>query len=186
MKRKAKERQSRLTSSHLKAVEHGIPLAISQRWILCSQFIFTFLVITVALYFVVTGNSNQAKHIAHSVDSLSILAVVALPAFVIFSLSDAVMVDGHLRLKNIFNKPCYINPTRIKHLWHPFGPKTNILIVVYRSRLLLPHISIIMVSYWLRHAENIKRLLEHTQGPECILRKPEAAEHSIRTSRPTD
>lgn len=160
----------KLTSSHLKAIEHGVPLKISQQWILLAQFIFTFLVIFTALFLVVTSYNSQLGGLL-KIEMIPIFAVFTFIAVVIFSLSDAIMVNGKLRLKNILGKPRYIDPTEI-HLWYPFGPKADVLTVRYRSKMLIPHICIIIVSNGLRPANNVQRLLEHTQGPECVLRKP--------------
>ena len=163
MKEKGKELPSYITSSHLKAIEHGVPLLISQRWTYCVQFMFTFIAITLILFLTING----------AVGDIYFLVLIAITALITFSLSNAILVDGLLRLKTILYKPKYVNPARISQLWHPFGPKTNILVLFYRTRFLLPQISIIIVPIWLRHAENIKILLEYTQGPACIMRKPE-------------
>lgn len=161
-----------VTDSHLKAIEKGVPLKISKNFILAIQLTFTFTLLLSTLFLTIEGLNNPAALTLEHFGAPSLLLFAALPAFIIFSLSDAVMVDGRLRLKNILSKPIYIDPTNIFRLWHPFGPKSKLLIVVYKTKILIPWGNIILVSGWLQHAENIKRLLEHTQGPECILRKP--------------
>jgi len=161
-----------VTESHLKAIEKGVPLKISKKSILTIQLVFAFTLLLSTLYLTI-GEFNNPEPLTQEHASVpSLLLFAALPSFIIFSLSDAVMIDGQLRLKNIFCKPIYIDPTSIFRLWHPFGPKSKLLIVVYKTNLLIPWANIILVSGWLQHAENIKRLLDYTQGPECILRNP--------------
>jgi len=155
------------------AIENGVPLRISQRGIACAQFIFTLLTVSLILYFTVFTKNEPESFFYEKVGALHLLALFAFPTFVVFSLSDAIMVNGQLRLKTILSKPHYVDPTNISFFWLPFGPKAKILVVFCRTRFLLPKTGIIVVAPWIRYAKNIKLLLEHTQGPACIIRKPE-------------
>ncbi len=161
---KDEESTFNITNSHLKAIEYGVPLLVSQRWTFCAQF--AFLAISILLLLTIS-------HITGEPETLYILGIMAITAIITFSISNAIVVKGQLRLKTILGKPHYIDPAKINHIWYPLGPKMNILMIVYRIKYPLPLISIITVPAWIRYAENIKLLLDHTQGPDCIMRKPE-------------
>ncbi|HUX54417.1 MAG TPA: hypothetical protein VMV56_08400 [Williamwhitmania sp.] len=162
-----------LQKSQRMAIELGIPLRISVKFIVEIQLIFTILALLTIFYFAPVLYARTAFTSMEIISLLVVTPLLLITTFLIYAISDAVIVKGALRIKNILVKPRHLNLLIVNKVWMPFGPGTKIAVIFYHGFKLFPPFSIIIIPNWIPSAASLKEMILFGKDLSATIFRPE-------------
>ncbi|HUW04948.1 MAG TPA: hypothetical protein VMW01_01695 [Williamwhitmania sp.] len=162
-----------LQKSQRMAIELGIPLRISVKSIVKVQMIFTILALLTIFYFAPELYARAAFTSIETVSLLVVTPLLLIATFLFYAISDAVIVNGELRIKNILVKPRHLNLLMVNKVWMPFGPESKIAVIFYHGFKLFPPFSIIIIPNWIPSAASLRGMILYGKDLSATISRPE-------------
>lgn len=162
-----------LQKSQKMALELGIPIRISIKSVIIIQIIFTVLAASVIFYFAPALYSRTVLTRMEVVAFLVAISALLIAAFFAYSTSDAVIIKGQLRIKNILVKPRYIDLLKVNKVWIPLSSNSRVAVIFYHGFVLFPPFSIIIIPNWIPNAASLKKMLLYGQELSATITRPE-------------